>query len=453
MIKLTKWACVIGMVFSNVFAYAQEEKKSELLDKIVAKVDNHFVLKSDVEQQYQQYQASGQPNTPGKCQILESLVINKLMLAKAEIDSVIVEDKRVEAELNSRMEQMEQQYGSAKNIVEAFGKSILNLKEDLRVSLKEQLTGRKMQEKISENVKITPKEVEAFFNTIPKDSLPYLPSEVEVGHIVRLAKPNANEKRDLINKLLEYKKRIEKGELFEDLAKLYSEDLGSGKRGGDLGFSKRGQMVAPFEAAALKLKPNMMSDIVESEFGFHLIQLLETRGQEYHARHILIRPDYQKLDLSVPTKFLDSLRILIQRDSLKFDRAAALHSEDKATQDAGGMLLDPSTRSTRIPFDSSMEPGLYFSLDSMTVGTVSAPIPYRTEDGRSAVRILYYKVKHAPHFANLKDDYQKLAMIALNRKRNEAIDNWFLTAKKDVFIYIDDEYKDCKILSGEGRRE
>lgn len=453
MMKLTKWVCLLGLVLSSGMAYSQDEKKGELLDKIVAKVDNHFVLKSEVEQQYQQYQVSGQPNTPGKCQILESLVINKLMLAKAEIDSVIVEDKRVEAELNSRMEQMEQQYGSSKNIVEAFGKSIINLKEDLRVSLKEQLTGRKMQEKISENVKITPKEVEAFFNSIPKDSLPYLPSEVEVGHIVRLAKPNANEKQDLINKLLDYKKRIEKGEAFEDLAKLYSEDLGSGRKGGDLGFSKRGQMVAPFEAAALKLKPNMMSDIIESEFGFHLIQLLETRGQEYHARHILLRPDYQKLDLTEPTKFLDSIRVLIQRDSLKFDRAAALHSEDKMTQDAGGMLLDPSTRTMRIPFDSSMEPGLYFSLDSMTVGTVSAPISYRTEDGRSAVRILFYKVKHSPHFANLNDDYQKLSVIALNRKRNDAIDNWFLTAKKDVFIYIDEDYVDCKILSGESRSE
>jgi len=453
MMKLTKWVYVLGMILVSTLTYSQEETKGTVLDKIIAKVDNHFVLKSEVEQQYQQYQASGQPNTPGKCQILESLVINKLMLAKAEIDSVIVEDKRVEAELNARMEQMEQQYGSTKKIVEAFGKSIINLKEDLRTSLKEQLTGRKMQEKISEDVKITPKEVAAFFNTIPKDSLPYLPSEVEVGHIVRLAKPNANEKQDLINKLLEYKKRIEKGDSFEELAKLYSEDLGSGKRGGDLGFSKRGQMVAPFEAAALKLKPNMMSDVVESEFGFHLIQLLETRGQEYRARHILLRPDYQKLDLSESTKFLDSIRILIQRDSLKFEQAASVHSEDKATQDAGGMILDPSTRTSRIPFDSSMEPGLYFSLDSMIVGTISKPIPYRTEDGRSAVRILYYKIKHAPHYANLKDDYQKLATIALSRKRNDVIDNWFISAKKDVFIFIDEDYTDCKILSGEPRTE
>jgi peptidyl-prolyl cis-trans isomerase SurA len=436
---------VLGL-FISFAGFSQEEEKPSLLDKIIAKVDNHYILKSEVEGQYQQSIASGQANPPNRCQILEGLVVNKLMLAKAEIDSVIVEDKRIEMELNSRMDQMEQQYGSAKNIVEAFGKPIASLKEDLRASLKEQLTGRKMQDKITEAVTITPKEVAEFFKKIPTDSLPYLPAEVEVGHIVRLAQPNKNQKEELISRLLDYRRRVEKGENFEDLAKLYSEDLGSGKRGGDLGFSKRGQMVAPFEAAALKLKPSMMSEVVESEFGFHLIQLLEIRGQEYHARHILLRPDYQKLDLTEPTKYLDSIRILIQRDSVKFDRAARDFSQDKTTQDAGGLLMDPNTRSYRIPFDGTMEPGLYFSIDSMKVGTISTPISYRTEDGRSAVRILFYKAKHPPHFANLKDDYQKIGGIALSRKKNDAIENWFLKAKDDVFIYIDDEYKSCNTL-------
>ncbi|MFC0181599.1 peptidylprolyl isomerase [Pseudarcicella hirudinis] len=200
----------------------------------------------------------------------------------------------------------------------------------------------------------------------------------------------------------------------------------------------------------MKLKPNEISDVIESEFGFHLIQLLEIRGQEYHARHILLRPDYQKLDASIATHFLDSIRVLIQRDSIKFEKAAKLYSEDKATQDAGGMLSDPQTRSIKMPLDGSMESGLYFTLDSMKVGTISAPMPYRTEDGRSAVRIIFYKTKHAPHFANLQDDFQKMAAVALNRKRNFAIEKWFMKAKGDVFIYITDEYKDCKVLkSGE----
>jgi peptidyl-prolyl cis-trans isomerase SurA len=164
----------------------------------------------------------------------------------------------------------------------------------------------------------------------------------------------------------------------------------------------------------------------------------------------LLRPDYQKLDLTEPTKYLDSIRILIQRDSLKFDAAARDHSQDKGTQDAGGLIMDMGSRSYRIPFDGTMEPGLYFSIDSMKVGTISTPIPYRTEDGRSAVRILYFKAKHPPHFANMKEDYQKISNIALTRKKNDAIEKWFLKAKEDVFIYIDDEFKSCNTLGTVG---
>jgi peptidyl-prolyl cis-trans isomerase SurA len=448
--KLTSWVLGMCLYFVSLSVMAQEVANKNVLDRIIVKVDNYFILKSEVENQYQQYLTSGQANTPDRCQILEGLVVNKLMLAKAEIDSVIVDDKRIEAELSSRMEQMEGQYGSAKNIVEAYGKSIATLKEDLRSSLKEQLTGRKMQDKITDDVKITPKEVAAFFNEIPRDSLPYLPAEVEISHIIRVAKPNKNQKEELYSKLLDFRRRVEKGESFEDLAKVHSEDLGSGKRGGDLGFAKRGAMVAPFEAAALRLKPNQMSEVVESEFGFHLIQLLEIRGQEYHARHILLRPDYQKLDLTEPTKFLDSIRVLVQRDSTTFEKAAKEFSEDKPTQDAGGVLMDASNGGTRLAYDGTMEPALFFALDSMKVGTISAPIPFRTDDGRSAVRILYFKAKHPPHFANLKDDYQKLAQITLSRKKNNAIEKWFLKAKEDVFIFIDDEYKDCKILAPGG---
>ncbi|MET3126866.1 peptidyl-prolyl cis-trans isomerase SurA [Arcicella rosea] len=429
-----------------LFCQAIQAQTPVVIDKIIAKVDNHYILKSELESQVQQYKQSGQAGAPSTCQIFESLVVGKMMLAKSEIDSITVEDKRVESELTSRMEQMEQQFGSQKNIVEAYGKSIASLKDELRSAIKEQLTTRKMQEKITSDVKITPKEVRRFFEAIPKDSIPYMPSEVEIGHIVRLAKTTKSQRNELYKRLYDYKKRAENGESFEEMAKLYSEDLGSGKRGGDLGFAKRGQMVAPFEAAALKLKPNQMSDVVESEFGFHLIKLLEVRGQEYHALHILLRPDYQRLDVVEPTKFLDSIRVLIQRDSIKFERAAKEFSEDKATQDGGGMITDPQTRSIKMALDGTMESGLYFTIDSMTVGTITPPMPYRTEDGRSAVRILYYKAKHPPHYANLEDDFQRMSNYALNRKRNTAIEKWFATAKNDVFIYIVDEYKECNIM-------
>lgn len=415
------------------------------LNRIIAKVDNYYVLQSDLEEAYQSYVGQNQ-TPPQKCQLLESLVINKMMLAKAEIDSVVVEEKIVDSELDSRMQYMIQQFGSDKNIVEAYGKSLEMLKSELRTQVKDQKVVQKMQQKITSDVKVTPRDVRRFFDGIPKDSLPYIPAEVEVGQIVRFAKPTKEQKEVLRQKLLDFKQRVEKGEDFAKLAKENSEDVGSAQNGGDLGFAKRGMMVAPFEGAALKLKPNQISDVVESDFGLHLIQLIETRGAEYHARHILLRPDYNRLDVSGPTHYLDSLRNLIQIDSLKFDKAAKDFSEDKNTADAGGLLRDAQSGSSRLAMDGTMEYAMFQMLDTMKVGSVSAPLPYRTEDGKSAVRILYFKSKVAPHTADYTKDFEKLQTIVLSNKKNRAIDDWFKKSIADVYITVDPEYHGCRIF-------
>jgi peptidyl-prolyl cis-trans isomerase SurA len=431
-------------LFLVAFIWQAKAQTNIVIDKIIGKVDNHYILKSDLEASFAQY--AGQANAPSKCQLLEGLFVNKLLLAKAEIDSVTIEDKDVDRELNGRMDEMIRRFGNEKNIIEAYGKSLEGLKSDLRVQVREQVLQRKMQQKLQEKVTITPKEVKKFFETIPKDSLPYLPTEVEVGHIVRLAKVTKEERNRLKERLLGYKKRVQNGEEFTKLAKEFSEDIGSGQQGGDLGWAKRGMMVAPFEAAAMSLNAGDMSDIVETDFGLHLIQVLEKRGQEYHARHILLRPDYNRLDVTDATKLLDSVRHLIMIDSLKFDKASKEYSEDKNSVDGGGMLLNPETRGTKMPLDETMETYLYMTLDSMKVGTLSKPVAYRTEDGKTGVRIIWYKKKYAPHFASIKDDYLRLANITLSRKKNLEIENWFMKAKNEVFIYVDDEYKDCNIF-------
>ena len=415
------------------------------LNKIIAKVDNYYVLRSDLEEAYQSYVGQNQ-TPPQKCQLLESLVINKMMLAKAEIDSVVVEEKLVDNELDQRMQYMAQQFGSEKNIIEAYGKSLEMLKSELRTQVKDQKIVQKMQQKITTDVKVTPRDVRKFYEAIPKDSLPYMPAEVEVGQIIRFAKPTKEQKESLRQRLLDLKKRVEAGEDFGKLAKENSEDVGSAEKNGDLGFAKRGSMVAPFEGAALKLKPNEMSDVVESEYGLHLIQLLETRGAEYHARHILLRPDYNRLDLTSPTRALDSLRNLIQIDSLKFEKAAKDFSEDKNTADAGGLLHDPQTSSSRLAMDGTMEYALFQMLDTMQVGNISKPLPYRTEDGKSAMRILYFKSKTAPHTADYSKDFEKLQTIVLQNKKNRAIDDWFRKSVADVYITVDPEFTNCKIF-------
>lgn len=416
------------------------------VDKIIARVDNYYILRSELEEMFQSYKAEGQ-RTPERCQLLESLIINKMLLAKAEIDSVTVEEGRVDEQLDGRMSYMVQRFGSEKNLMEAYGKSVSELKTELRQQVKDQAIVETMQQKIAGDVKITPSDVRRFFNTIPKDSLPYIPAEVEVGQIVRVATVTQEQKDKLRNQLLDIKTKAQGGEDFATLAQIYSEDLGSAKNGGDLGFAKRGAMVPEFEGAALAMKPNEISNIVESQFGFHLIQLLETRGAEYHARHILLRPDYNRgTDITEAIRHLDSLQVLIKIDTLSFAEAAKTDSEDKNTADSGGLLMDPATGLTRIPLDASMDPALYFALDSMKVGDISIPISYRTEDGRSAMRILYYKSKSEPHTANLKDDYEKLSQIVLSNKKNTALEAWFKKAAGDVFISVDDEFQNCSIF-------
>lgn len=435
---------VISLLFSTV-SYGQGQQGVSL-DKIIARVDNHYILNSELEEMYNQYKAEGR-TAPEKCQLLESLIINKMLLAKAEIDSVTVDDKEVDGELNGKMGYMIQRFGSEKNIVEAYGKSIDALKNELRQQVKDQKIVEKMQRTISGNVKITPSDVRKFFNAIPKDSLPYIPSEVEVGHIVKKGTVTREQKEKLRQQLLELRQRAEKGEDFATLAQIYSEDLGSAKNGGDLGFAKRGAMVPEFEGAALALKPGEMSNIIESQFGFHLIKMVETRGAEYRARHILLRPDYNKgTDMTQATRALDSLRVLIKSDTLKFAKAALDNSDDKETAESGGLIQDRNTRIAKLTLDASMDPALYFAIDTMKVGDLSRPVSYRLEDGSSAMRIIWYKSKSEPHTANLRDDYEKMAQIVLSNKQNNALEEWFKKAQGDVFISIEPEYKNCKVL-------
>jgi peptidyl-prolyl cis-trans isomerase SurA len=429
----------------NLLGHGQGDKAISI-DKIIARVDNHYILSSELDERIAQYKANGQA-APEKCQVLESLIISKLLLAKAEIDSVLVEDKDVDNDLDAKMGYMIQRFGSEKNIIEAYGKSIENLKSELRRDVKEQKVIQKMQNTISGNVKITPSDVRKFFNAIPKDSLPYIPSEVEIGHIVRRGTVTKEQKEKLRNQLLDLKARAEKGEDFAMLAQIYSEDVGSAKNGGDLNFQKRGAMLPEFEGAALALKPGEMSNIVESQYGFHLIKLIETRGAEYHSRHILLRPDYNKgTDMTFATKYLDSLRVLIEKDTLSFAKAALNNSEDKMTSETGGLIQDPQTGLAKLVLDASMDPALYFAIDTMKVGQLSKPVSYRTEDGSSAMRILWYKSKSEPHTANLKEDYEKLAQIVLNNKRNNALEEWFKKAQGDVYISVEPEFKSCNIL-------
>jgi peptidyl-prolyl cis-trans isomerase SurA len=421
--------------------------KSQILDEIIAKVDNQIVLKSELEIAYIQIISNGQQ--VDKCDVLETLIINKLLLAKAEIDSVTVDKASVEEQMDRRMAYFIQQVGGDVSQLEAhFKKSIDELKNDLRKSVREQMIAQKMQETITSNVKVIPSEVKKFFNGIPTDSLPLIPTEVEVAQIVRIPKVGKDQKAMAKAKLKEIKNRILRGEDFCKMARLYSEDPGSAKNCGELVWFKRGEAVPLFEAAALKLKPGEYSDLIETEIGFHFIQLIERRANEYLSRHILVKPNSSTKDIGESEHFLDSIRTLILKDSMTFEKAANNFSSDSETKTNGGYFSDPETGSTKIAFGTlgDLYGILFFIVDTMKTGNITAPMPFRTQDETEAVRIIYLKSRTAPHTLNLKDDYQKISKAALMEKKDKALNEWFDKTKTEVFIYIDNAYKNCDIL-------
>lgn len=414
-----------------------------LVDKIVAKVDDYIILKSEVERAYLQAQASGNYKIT-RCDVVESLILNKLMVAKAEIDSVVVEEDIIDRELDMRMQGViAQAGGDPRKLEEAFGKSLEEIKEELRDQVKEQVIVRKMQETITENIKVTPAEVKRFFKNIPPDSLPYFSTEVEIGQIVKKPEISPEEKKRIEDLLMKIRNEALNGTDFQVLAGRYSEGP-TALRGGNLGEIQRGQMVPEFEAAALKLKEGEISLPVQTEFGFHIIQLLERRGDIYNARHILIQPKYTDKDFEKAGHFLDSVKTLIEKDSLAFDRAAKEFSDDKATSSNGGFIRDASG-ANRISV-SELDPSLFFTIDTMKVGTISAPMRFKMADGKEAMRIIYYKSKIKPHQANLDQDYQKIYQAALNARKSRMMSDWFKEAKNDVYIEVDPDYKDCNIL-------
>lgn len=436
-----RWLLIIGVLMTGNL-YAQEANRT-VIDKIVAKVDNYIILKSEVERSYLQLQSSGDYNTT-KCQVFEGLVLNKLMVAKAEIDSVMVEDELVNRQLDMRMQGViGQAGGDPKKLEEVFGKSLEEIREELREQVKEQMVVDKMQSTITAEIKVTPSEVKRFFKNIPKDSLPYFSTEVEIAQIVK--KPTVSaEERDRIEKLLmQVRQEALDGTDFQVLAGRYSEGP-TRLQGGNLGDVERGQMVSEFEAAALKLKNGEISMPVQTEFGFHIIQMVDRRGNIYNARHILIIPKFSDDDFKKAGDFLDSLKNKIESDTLKFQRAAKEFSDDKESGSNGGFIRDYSG-ANRISV-SELDPTLFFTMDTMQVGSISRPMKFTMADGKEAMRIIYYKSKLKPHQADLDLDYQKIYIAALNAKKSKQMSDWFEEAKDEVFIEIDPEYNDCKIL-------
>jgi len=347
----------------------------------------------------------------------------------------------VEGEMDRRMRYFISQAGSPERLEEHFQKSLLEIKAELRDVIKEQMLVEQEQQKITKDVVITPSEVKAYFRKIPKDSIPLINAELEIGFILKQPLIGEEEKQIVKTRLKGFRDRIAKGDDFSTLAVLYSEDPGSSKQGGELGMFKRGDMRPEFEAAAFKLKPNEVSDIVETEDGFHIIQMVERRGEYINVRHILLQPQVSLVNLNRAKISMDSITDLIKSKKLTFEKAVLIYSDDP-NKNNGGLMINTASGNTRFEA-SQLDPKVFFIIDKLKVGDISASLLLKTERGKQEYRIYFLKSRSNPHKANLEEDYARIQQMALEKKKMDSVDDWIMKKTGSTYISIKDDYKNC----------
>ncbi len=443
--KLKLAMLLAAWLLGGTFLYAQPGKSAKV-DGVVAVVGDKIILKSEVEAEYANWlQQGNEPNAEMRCVVLDQMLTNKLMIRQAEFDSLVVGDDEIDMQIERRLRYFISMIGSREKLEEFYGKTVVEIKEEFKPQVKEMILAQKMQEKITSGVTISPREVQDYFSKIPTDSIPYFDAEVEIGQIVMFPEVGPVQKEFTIEKLNAIRERILKGENFATLAILYSEDPGSAKEGGSLGFFGRGDMVPEFEAVAFKLRPGEVSQVIRTKFGYHILQLVERRGDRVHCRHILIKPPVGNRELEATRRELDSVRSKVQDGRMTFIDAVRKYSDDEESKNNGGMLTNDNAGSNSFTIDQ-LTPDVYFAIDKLQAGQLSDPQPYSAPDGTRGFRVFYLKSRTRPHQANLSDDYARIQTAALNLKRIERMQDWFMKAKTKTYIKIDDEFTACENL-------
>ena len=419
-----------------------------VIDKVIANVGTETILMSDVEQQYS-YALAENRATPGmRCEILQSLIGQKIIIHQAKLDSFLILDEEVEASLTFKVDRvLSQMSGDTKMFEEVYSMTPAEMKDNLRDDERNQMLVQRMQSSILDEVKITPKEVKSFYNSIPSDSIPYLSAEVELSELVVKPEVNKEERTKALQKVLEIRNRItEGGEDFAELASKYSDDIGSGRRGGDLGFAQRGTFVPEFEAVAYTLEQGEISDPVETEFGFHILELIKRAGNRINLRHILVKPTITENDKLIARNKLDSLRQLAV-DSVDFSYLVKNNSiEDVPSYNNNGLIQNPNTGKTIFSM-SEIPSNIYFAIDGLEVGDVTEPLEYPLPTGETYYRIVKLLTKTKPHKASLDQDYTKIQNFAKESKKNLYFAEWLESKIKDTYIDIDEQYISCPDLN------
>ncbi len=433
---------------ASINGIAQQQQKV-VADKIIAQVGDKIILQSDITNAIADYKRQGQdaqlPPNP-ECSFLEGQLIQKALVLQAEKDSLPVSDEDLDALLDNQIRGFIQGYGSKEALEEIAGKTIYQIKEDNRQPFKERQMANQMRSKILDNVKMTPTEVKAFFEKIPKDSLPYFESQLNVSQIVIMPKPNKDVEEYAGTQLLDLKHQVESGaKKFADLARIYSQDPGSKENGGQYNVNRNDKQWDPaFMAAIWRLKEGQISPVVKSKFGLHIIQMVSRAGDDAIIRHILIIPPVTDAEINVTKARLDSVRSDIVSNKMAFSTAVNKYSDDDNSKFTGGALTgqDGSTDVTIDQLDKDM----VVQLKGMKPGDISKPVAYTNERGMQAVRLIYYKSRTEPHVENLRDDYSKIQQAALDAKKMQVLEKWFKDHIPTYYISIDKNFSDCSSL-------
>ena len=443
--RSSRFGFLTGIVMISCISTANSQI---LVESVAAIVGNEVVYLSDIENMVNELRRTGnkQPLEDLRCGTLHELMIAKLFLDQARIDSIQVTDDMVEADLNMRLNDAIRQAGSEKALETVFKKSMFEIRRDIRKSLEEQQIISEVQNNISKDISVTPGDVKRFFNSIPKDSLPVIPSKVQLS-VIQLDPPdNEENKADARQKLLEIRSEILAGKSFQVLAIMNSED-GSAANGGEVGYKLRGELEKPYADAAFSLTKNTVSKIVETKYGFHIIQLIDRKGDLVNTRHILIRPKVKPQQAERAMAVLDSLANLIRKDSLKFETAAIRFSSHLDSKVNGGKLVstNPSDRINWFSLDE-LSKEMYVKVRELKVGEISDPFQTTDEIGNTVFRIVRLDDEISAHRVNLKDDYQYLYNAALMKKREDSYREWIAKKLETTYIRVSDEFKSCNFL-------
>ena len=424
----------------------QAKSQEKLIDRVVATVGSGIILQSDIDMQYTQYLGNGgTPTDDFKCTALQQLIMTKLLSQQAAIDSIEVTEAQVDDQLNARMREMTRRAGTKERLEGFLKRSLLQYKEEMRPILTEQMKADAFQRTIVDKITITPQEVKQYFENLNQDSLPYFDTEVEIGEVVMYPELTKEEKSVFREKAEGFRKQVLDGTDFGTVARFYSEDPGSSMAGGELGFAPRENYVKEFSAMAFKLKPGEISPVFETEYGFHFLQVLERRGEEVNARHVLVTTKPTQASLDRLKGKIDSIYQKVADKKIPFSTAATIHSDNKETKFNGGMVVNQN-RSTLIPVNG-LEKEVFMAIDTLQPGGITKPYQFQNpRDGKVGYKFTYLKTRIPPHKASLEQDFAKIQEAAQEDKTRRKLSEWFEKKTKGTFVHINPEYQSCPEL-------